>query len=278
MIQPERVQLLNDRPVRKGKFVLYWMQASQRSESNHALEFAVREANALNQGVVVGFELMKNYSEANERHYAFMLEGLTETHRRLAECGIQLVVRLGSPPKVAAELSEEGASLIVTDRGYLRHQRKWRQEVALRARSRTFQVESDVVVPVEIPSDKDEYAARTIRAKLHRRWAEYLVPLKTVHVRKDSLGLRFASLDVTRTNEILRSMDIDRSVRRVARYVGGTGEARRRLREFLATRLRAYARGRSDPSLDIQSHMSPYLHFGQISPLEIALSIRRNRV
>ena len=38
---------LNARGVRKGRFVLYWMQASCRAECNHALEYAVREANEL---------------------------------------------------------------------------------------------------------------------------------------------------------------------------------------------------------------------------------------
>ena len=123
MIQPERLQILNDLPARDGRFVLYWMQASQRADGNHALEFAIRKANRLKQPVVVGFGLTDEYPEANERHYAFMLEGLAETGRRLAERGIQLVVRRGSPPAVAAELAEAGASLVVTDRGYLRHQR-----------------------------------------------------------------------------------------------------------------------------------------------------------
>ena len=40
-----RMTLLNDREVRKGRYVLYWMQQSQRAEYNHALNVAIREAN-----------------------------------------------------------------------------------------------------------------------------------------------------------------------------------------------------------------------------------------
>ena len=278
MIQPERLQILNALAVRDGRFVLYWMQASQRADGNHALEFAVRKANRLNQPVVVGFGLTDEYPDANERHYAFMLEGLAETGRRLAERGIQLVVRRGSPPEVAAELAEAGASLVVTDRGYLRHQRLWREELAARVRRRCYQVESDAVVPVEAASSKGEYAARTLRPKLHRQWARYLTALKAVPARRDSLGLRFDSLDIARTDEILLTLDVDRTVGRTSHYVGGVCQARRRLRAFIGAKLRGYADRRNDPSLDIQSHMSPYLHFGQISPLEIALAVRRSRV
>ncbi|MGE5257519.1 MAG: deoxyribodipyrimidine photolyase, partial [Hyphomicrobiales bacterium] len=56
-IHESRVHCLNDRPVVRGRFVLYWMQQSQRAEFNHALEYAVREANRIGQGLVVGFGL-----------------------------------------------------------------------------------------------------------------------------------------------------------------------------------------------------------------------------
>ncbi len=38
--------------------------------------------------------------------------------------------------------------------------------------------------------------------------------------------------------------------------------------------LRRYAQGRNEPSEHATSHLSPYLHFGQISSLEIALAVR----
>ena len=51
----------------------------------------------------------------------------------------------------------------MTDRGYLRIQKKWRRTAARRITCPLVQVESDVIVPVEVVSDKAEYAARTIR-------------------------------------------------------------------------------------------------------------------
>ncbi|MFC2171276.1 hypothetical protein ACFLU6_01435 [Acidobacteriota bacterium] len=46
MIQPERIHLLNRNETRDGAYVLYWMQASQRAEGNHALEHAVIKSRA----------------------------------------------------------------------------------------------------------------------------------------------------------------------------------------------------------------------------------------
>jgi deoxyribodipyrimidine photo-lyase len=73
MIQKERVRLLNGKSVRKRKYVLYWMQASQRAEYNHALEFAILKANELRQPLIVFFGITDQFPEANERHYTFML-------------------------------------------------------------------------------------------------------------------------------------------------------------------------------------------------------------
>jgi len=53
-----------------------------------------------------------------------------------------------SPDEVALKLGRD-AAVIVCDRGYLRHQRRWRDRVADGAGCRVEQVESDVVVPVE---------------------------------------------------------------------------------------------------------------------------------
>ena len=78
--------------MRKGSagtepYVLYWMQASQRTRFNHALEYAIDRANSLGQPLVVGFGLMDDYPEANERHYAFMLQGLRDVEENLRRAG-----------------------------------------------------------------------------------------------------------------------------------------------------------------------------------------------
>jgi deoxyribodipyrimidine photo-lyase len=59
------------------------MQASQRAEYNHALEYAILKANELRQPLLVFFGITDNFPEANERHYTFMLEGLRDVQQSL---------------------------------------------------------------------------------------------------------------------------------------------------------------------------------------------------
>ncbi|NLF18809.1 MAG: deoxyribodipyrimidine photolyase, partial [Lentisphaerae bacterium] len=274
-IQATRVQRLNDRPVVEGRYVLYWMQQSQRAEMNHALEHAVREANRQGRGVVVGFGLSDDYPEANLRHYAFMLEGLQETSRALAKRGILMALRRGSPPEAALELGRQ-ASLIVCDRGYLKHQKAWRELVARRARCCVVQVESDVVVPVEAASGKSEIGARTLRPRIHRQLTAYLVDLPASPVRRKTLDLAVPGLDLGDPGAVLKQLKIDRRVGPVPRFFkAGTSEAKRRFAGFIAERLARYDQNHNQPQTDDISHMSPYLHFGQVAPLYLALEIAK---
>ena len=170
-IQPARVRALNDRPIDEGgAYVLYWMQASQRTTCNHALEHAVRRADELGKPLVVCFGLMDGYPEANARHYTFMVEGLRDVAAALAGRGIKFVCRHGDPPVVALHYARD-AALLVGDLAYTRYPRDWYEAVAAKARVRYVQVESEVVVPVNVASAKREFAARTLRPKIHKVWA-----------------------------------------------------------------------------------------------------------
>jgi deoxyribodipyrimidine photo-lyase len=272
-IQKSRIHVLNDAEIAKGRYVLYWMQQSQRADYNHALDYAIQTANRLGQGVLVVFGLMDDYPEANLRHYTFMLEGLQETGSTLARRGIKMVVRRGAPAGVVIKLGRH-ASLIVCDCGYLRHQKAWRDQVSRQADCRVVQVESDVIVPLRVVSDKAEYAARTIRPKIHRHLAGYLTDFTPATVKKSSLDLSVNGIEIDNIEGVLETLKLDRSVPPVTGFFkGGSSRARQMFRSFLHRRLDNYVAHRNQPQTDDISHMSPYLHFGQISPLYLALQI-----
>ncbi len=270
-----RLSHLNDNePDPDGTYILYWMQQSQRASFNPALEYAVKCANDRDLGVIVSFGLMEDYPEANERHFAFMLEGLAEVADALKDRGIKFVVNKDRPDDTALQLSKK-ASLIVCDRGYLRHHREWRQRVADEAGKSVVQVEGDVVVPVETASEKAEYAARTIRPKLEKLWPDLLEDVRQVKPKKSSLPLKVkGDFDPSDPEAILKKLNIDRTVKRTKRFRGGTSEARNRLTAFLKSDFDGYDDARSNPADPQTSEMSPYLHFGQISPVEIVRKIR----
>jgi deoxyribodipyrimidine photo-lyase len=273
MIEGERINPLNSRNTAKGGYVLYWMQAAQRAEFNHALEYAIRQANNLKQPLLTTFGLTDSYPQANARHYRFMLEGLQETQRALARQGIKLSIEYGSPEMIAVKAAQH-ASMVVTDRGYTRVQKSWRRYLARRAPCKVVQVETDVVVPVEIAATKDAYSAATLRPKIEKQLSKYLSPLQATRLQRASLDIKRAGLELQDIDKVLSRLHIDHSVKPVGRFHGGTARAKRLLRQFISQKLSKYGSSQSNnPSLDIQSHQSPYLHFGQISPVYIALQV-----
>jgi deoxyribodipyrimidine photo-lyase len=267
-----RFKALNARPTRDGDYVLYWMQQSQRAAFNPALEYAVAQANDLGLPVVVGFGLTDAYPDANLRHFAFMLEGLAEVRRDLARRKIAFVIRKGSPQDVAVALAKR-AALVVCDRGYLRHQRAWRDHVAKRAQCRVVQIEGDVVVPVETASDKHEIAARTLRPKIMRALDAFLLPCPAVRVKHPAPPKLKSDIDLDDLPGTLRKLKVDRGVGPVTTLRGGTHAARRHLDRFIEDGLATYGSERTKKEESPVSLLSPYLHFGQISPVEIVLKV-----
>jgi deoxyribodipyrimidine photo-lyase len=274
MVERERLSELNSAPERPGDYVLYWMQQSQRAVFNPALEVAIAAANRLRLPLVVAFGLIDTRPHAKARHYAFMLEGLAETATALRERGVAFVIRRGSPDAVILGLAPR-AALIVCDRGYLRAQREWRRTVAQAAGRRVLQVEGDVVVPAALASEHQEIGARTLRPKIARLRERFLVPLRRARPLLDARALRLASdVDLGTVPASLRALGIDYGVAPVAAFRGGHAAARGLLRKFVAGGLRHYIAARALPGAPRVSMLSPYLHFGQISPVEIALAVR----
>ncbi|MBU6999311.1 MAG: deoxyribodipyrimidine photo-lyase [Theionarchaea archaeon] len=273
MIHPERIQYLNANQIEPGKYVMYWMQSSHRTGYNHALEYAILMANELHLPVVVYFCLTDEY-RAEERHYRFMLEGLREVKASLEERNIQFVLQHGSPPAMVAEFSRD-ASLLVVDRGYMRREREWRTRVASHVTCPVIQVETNVVVPVEAASPKEEYSAATFRPKIERKKEYYLVPLTETHPELSSVTMEFDSLQLETTSDIdsiLRRLNIGRKVQ-TSEFHGGTELAKSHLHRFIEEKIDLYPELRNDPTTDCLSNLSPYLHFGHISPVYIALKV-----
>ncbi len=256
----------------KGKYVLYWMQQSQRLHFNHALEYAVSKANQLDQPLRVIFCVVSGYPNANLRHYTFMLEGLSETALGLFERGIAFDIVTGDMVAEVVRASRD-ASILVMDRGYTRTQRRWREDISKQVSIPVQTVESDIVVPVETASPKEEYAARTLRPKIKRSLSRFLKPVEEIELRRRSeIKSGKDHLD------LISKLDIDRTISPSSVYKGGRKEALRHLKDFLKNGLNCYSGRSNDPNSGCMSNLSPYLHFGQISPIEIALRVMASTV
>lgn len=271
-IPPARVHPLSEgRRDPAGTFVLYWMQSAVRTTANHALEFAAERANTLGLPLLVAFVIDPDYPESSARHHGFLLEGLTAAAPRLAARRAGFTVEIGHPPEVIPQMASSAAE-VVTDRGYMRIQRRWRSEIAEAISVPMSEVETNLVVPVELASDHVEYAARTLRPKIHRHLEDWLLEPPTIDLQRDGRGLS-SGIDVAEAK--VDRLGVDTSVAPSVRFRGGEDEAKRALDHFLSELIDGYATARGEPGTMGTSGLSPYLHFGQISPISIVLAARQ---
>jgi deoxyribodipyrimidine photo-lyase len=276
----DRVRARNSEPFRENaRYVLYWAQMNRRTEFNHALAHAVHLANERGLPVLFYEGLTCTYPYANDRLHTFLLEGVPDTAAALGKLGIGYVFYLrrtrSDPGHVLYRLAEQAAA-VVTDDYPVFIAREHNLRVPERIGVPYFAVDSSCVVPMN-RMEKHEYAAYTIRPKIRKLLSAYLKPLPAARVlrRYDGPIPNFHT-EVTPSNiaALVGSCDIDHSIQPSVSARGGSVNAHRRLDHFLRNNLRRYARERNEPSSHATSGLSPYLHFGHIASLEVALRVK----
>ena len=255
-----------------GRCVVYWMQRAQRGVDNHAVDIAVEVANLLGLPLVVYFAGISNFPHANLRHYVFLNQGLKDIEEDLARRNIAFVMRRSPHESYEKLLADVCAAFLIGDENPMREPERWRKELASRVRIPFWTVDADVIVPSKL-IEKAQYGAYTIRPRLYRLLPEFLYPYRNLCAEyewKRPAGFHADSVheDMTRGWK-----ELDRSVGPVGAWQGGTYAALRRLKHFTGTLLESYEANRNRPEMDGTSCMSPYLHFGHIGPITIALAV-----
>ena len=277
----ERVVQLNDAGANtNARYVLYWMQMSKRATHNHGLTFAIREANSRRLPLVVYEGLKYYYPWASDRLHTFILEGVEEKRREFEQLGIRYIFYLqkdeGSPRQIIARLARDAACIVTDDYPCFiipEHNRR----IATRSGVPVYAVDSNGIIPIS-KFEKEEYGAYTIRPKIEKLLSNYLKPFNEESIEIDGAKLELDCPDTEINDANIASLvaecDIDHAVKPSDVYRGGAANGRARLKKFVDEILPDYETARNKPDRDGSSRLSPYLHFGFISPLEIALAVR----
>jgi deoxyribodipyrimidine photo-lyase len=270
------------REIRTEKFpvsgpVAYWMSRDQRAEDNWALLHAQQQALALGQPLLVVFCLTPAFLTATQRQYGFMLRGLAEAFAELERKNIACTLLLGQPHEILpAWLNQQQAGLLVCDFDPLKIKRYWQKELLAATDLTVHEVDAHNIVPCWQASSKLEFAAYTLRPKIKKLLPEYLeeYPKLVVH----PFSIATATSPLPNVDELLEKLQIDRRVAEVTWLQPGGQAAQIQLNSFLQHRLCRYDTQSNDPTRDLQSNLSPYLHFGQLSAQRVALEVLRQDV
>ena len=271
----DRVRALKDGSKREGN-VVYWMSRDQRVEDNWALLYAQELALQMKAPLAVIFCLVPQFLDATLRQFAFMLRGLEQVEKSLKDLKISFFLLRGWPQKeIPKFVMENKVTMLVTDFDPLRIKRQWKGEVADKLDIPLYEVDTRNIVPCWVASPKQEYGAYTLRPKIHRYLPDFLEKFPKVRAHPFTWGGKVKKTDWKRA---IDSLEVNRDVTEVDWLDPGERAACKTLDDFLNNKLPEYSLKRNDPTENGVSHLSPYLHFGQISAQRVALEVKKHRV
>jgi len=270
----KRVRTLKDAPHKTGP-IIYWMSRDQRANDNWALLFAQKLGIESKQPLIVAFCLVEKFLDATIRQYAFMLKSLREVSENLKKKNIPFFLISGEPSEQIPQfLNKHKAGIIVTDFDPLRIKQQWKRQVASKINIPFYEVDTHNIVPCWLAAPNQQYAARTLRPKLNRLLPEFLDEFE--RLKKHSFPYK-GSIPKINWQQVVKTLKVDISVPEVDWLIPGEKAAQKMLKAFIKFKLADYPGKRNDPTIDGQSNLSPYLHFGQLAPQRVALEVKKSK-
>lgn len=266
--------LTTSKPTSPGKCVLYVMSRDQRINGNHALLAAQKHALAKKLPLAVLFCLYPKSGVRAREQYAFMLEGLKEVEQGLEPLGVAFMMLVGEPEaKLSAAFTHLRPDAVYFDFNPLRGSKSLQKKLSDKSEVPMYVVDTHNIVPIWVASEKQEVGAYTLRPKLHKLLSNYLFhPEEMVAHPFPWPGAIISISDLSKQIKILVDTIPENGTE--SGFMSGESAAGQHLEDFIANKLERYAVDRNDPSSGAQSGLSPYLHFGQISSLQVALRLQ----
>lgn len=270
-LDPKRARVL-----RKGKFsgksVLYWMNRDKRVDDNWAIIAAQSIALKNKVPLVVCFQYLGDFPNSNIRQYGFLFRGLLELKEKLERLNIQFILIRGDVKRGLSKIIEEKlVGTMIVDHSPLKVYQKRIKKIVNITNIPIYQVDAHNIVPVWVASEKKEYAAYTIRKKIHTNLNQFLTdyPKLIRHPYGDFIKKEHSY------DKITSKLNIDFSIKEVDWLIPGEKAAKDKL-SLLSDSLSGYDQNRNDPTKEALSNLSPYFHFGHISPQRVAFEIKNS--
>jgi deoxyribodipyrimidine photo-lyase len=280
-----RVRRLNERPVAApARYVLCWLQQALRATDNPVIDAAVRLGNAWGLPVLVYHGLREDYPYASDRLHRFVLGASRDLERDCAARGltcVQFVDRAAKREKgLVYRLAEHAAAVVLEDQPAFVAQ--WQAErFAGKAKVAVLAVNAACVVPPLAL----EQGVRTTAAfrRRHQKaradwygWTDEQPTHKPYAGELPFLPDRLADLTDSELAALTAECAIDHALPLPAMFPPTRAEVGLRLRRLQADVLPAYAEARREASRpEGASTLSPYLHFGVVSPREIVAIVEQ---
>ena len=228
-VDPRRIQTLNKIDFKPAGPVIYWMSRDQRVKDNWALLYAQELANKNNLPLAVVFSLNSKFLGATLRQFDFMIQGLMEVEEDLNTHNISFFLLEGDPEVTIKKfVNHHEVSAVVTDFSPLKIGRKWRKHLADNLNCPVYEVDAHNIVPCLYVSDKQEFAAYTIRPKINKLLSEFLTYFPTLKHQEHTIKKEKIDWE-----NVFKSLEVDFQVKPVEWIKPGYKNGMKMFHDFL---------------------------------------------
>lgn len=263
-----------------GDFVLCWLHHAVRGHENPVLDTAVHLANEIEKPVLVYQGLGGKHRYNSDRHHTFIMEGARDLQAELRPRGIAYAFHLPRDPRPPGPLRAlaKRSCLVVTEDFPAPPFPRWTRKLAEQSGRAVLAVDGACLMPIRSLGQRHTRAFK-FRDAANRAWSSVIADewsdvephIEPLELDLDDLG--FESIDFTDANiaELAADCEIDHGVPPVGRVRGGSAAGYQRWHEFQEQHLGRYDRRRNDAAdMEAVSGLSPYIHYGHVSPFRIA--------
>ena len=226
-VNPVHVFDFNNKPIQKGKIV-YLCEREIRVKDNFSLQFALQKSKELNLPLKIIHPKI-NYEHLPKEK--FIIRQLIQVQQNFTKLNLDFEIIDTTPQVIIKTINP---ALLIIDFNPILN-RAWLKNVAFKV----IEIDGHNIVPARYVSDKQEYSAATIRAKIYHNIYPFLSEFNNLTTKKVE-----------------------------ADYV---------LEEFIKSKLANYAKFKNNPSKNILSGLSKYLNLGFISSQRVALDVIKSR-
>ena len=262
---------LNSNVITDGQCIIYVMSRDQRLQDNHAVIYAQNLCLELKLPLIIVFNILEKSGNRSREHYLFMLEGLKLIEHECQEKNITFVLTIGDAIKEITALAKKmNPQEIVFDFNPLKRTRNIQKSITSKILCASVVIDTHNIIPIWTLSDKEEYAAHTIRRKVHQNLKDWLVEPAKIIMHPYKLHIHIEENNWAKAR---RSINFIKSSGIKIMFKPGYQAGSLMLRDFIHNKLDNYAQLRNSPIENGQSNLSPYIHFGHISSMRVALNI-----
>ena len=278
---PNRVITANELDIlESGSYVLVVLNRALRGEDNPAIAAALCHAEALDLPIVVYSELDEQVAWASDRLFYFALGAFKECAIALQKRNIQCIQTIKQKGNNTLALLASKATAIYTDEDYTHWDRARLNGLLEIANQTVFFVDASRLVPTRaLPKGlKTTPAFRKAHGELRDRYAELRKEVPAIQAKQTKLELptnhNFANYSNAEIREKVAQCDINHEIAIAEEHPPTQAEIDNRIEVLQQKILSRYKWIRNNAALEHStSQLSPYMHFGMLSPHQLLATI-----